>query len=854
MNAYPLLAQKNVVPPPVSEMLVRQRLWPELQQQHIKLITVIAPAGYGKSTFLSDWVRHSGSRACWYSLHESDNDLILFLRYIVDSIRSLFPQFGQSLSKLLHVSQPSIETVLVLMIQQITDIEETFHLILDDYHFIKNEQIHENLAYLLRYMPENMTLIVSSRSSMPWSMTKWRLANECLEIGAKDLAFTMEETASLMRTWPMEVDEEKAKIVFLQTEGWAAGLQLVLLSCQQAEFRGTSFLLGLPKHHIHDYLFEEVFHGLDMEIRQFLLATACLNQWNESLCEAVTGQADSQRVFQRLVQSNLFIITLDLERTTFRYHYLFSEFLRNYLASHQPEDVRTYHARAGRWYEEHLQYAEAIEHEAAAGNDERVLGLLVKLAPSMLRQGQTVPLIERIRKFDFALVRTLPELVLYYCWALLLCRQIEEAKSIIYDLEEQIMQQVDADGRHPLIPELSLLQSHVCYLQYDFEGMKNYRIKHTRYLPYESEIAGSVEFNPGYARLIRSNLGNYGDYSATGAMLETTMGYMEHIDLAKQEVQVEPHVWGLMNALNSECLMEQQEFTKSEAYLQEAIKTGKELGLLSIYLPAIFTFLHMKTFRDPNYDREPMLHELNSFIREYDAPQWQLALEAFQIHMDLKHGRRDRVDAWLNRSKLSTDGPLTLQREYEYIVLCRVWVALDRLPQVISLIDRLSIIAVNERLQGAWIELNLIKSIALHKHKLTSEARDALIVVLREGKKKGYFMTFVYEGEALQPILAEVLQTNEDPALLSYARSIEEQIQIHSQHDDSSARNESVRQRLTNREYELLTLMADGLTNQEIADHMNLSIGSVKVYSHRIYHKLHVSNRMQATLLIDKIH
>ncbi|MCU6711381.1 LuxR C-terminal-related transcriptional regulator [Paenibacillus sp. J5C_2022] len=853
MTAYPVLSQKFFVPPPDPKMLVRQRLWPDSRQNRKKLITVIAPAGYGKSTFLGDWVRHSDNRACWYSLHSSDNDLILFLSCVIDSIRSLYPQFGQSLGKLLRVSQPSIETVLVLMIQQIADIEEAFYLILDDYHFIENPQIHENLAYLLHYMPENITLIVSSRSAVPWSLSKWRLADQCLEIGARDLAFTMDETSCLMRTWPVQVDEEQAKIVFQQTEGWATGLQLVLLSCQQTESRHPSFLLGVSKHHIHDYLFEEVFHGLDREIREFLLATACLNQWNESLCQAVTGRPDSRHVFNRLVQSNLFIISLDPERTTFRYHYLFTEFLRNYLASHQPDDVQMYHERAGRWYEANQQYEEAVEHEAAAGNDEKVFALLVKLAPSMLRQGQAVPLIERIRQLDFNLVRTMPELLLYYCWALLLCRQIEEARDIIRDLEDQIMQQLDADGRHPYVPELCLLQSHVCYLQYDFEGMKAYRIKHTRYLPYESEVAGSVEFNPGYARLIRSNLGNFGDYSATGAMLEQTMGYMENTEQANQEVQVERHVWGLMNALNSECLMEKQEFAASEAYLQEAMQVGKELGMLSIYLPAIFTFLQMKTFRDPGYDREPMLQELLSFIREYEAPQWQLALEAFQIYMDLRHGRMDRVDAWLNQSKLATDGPLTLQREYEYLVLCRVWVARDRLPQVVSLIDRLSIIALNERLQGAWIELNLIKSIALHKYDRTFEARDALLVVLRKGKKKGYFMTFVYEGESLLPILAEVLQTKEEPALLAYARSIMEQIQIHSKNgDEFSVKNEYIRQLLTNREFELLTLMADGLTNQEIAEQMKLSIGSVKVYSHRIYHKLHVSNRMQATLMINK--
>ncbi|WP_168120397.1 LuxR C-terminal-related transcriptional regulator [Paenibacillus sp. HB172176] len=831
-------------------MIARPRLWSNIQQRKVKLITVIAPAGCGKSAFLSDWARNSGLRACWYSLHISDNDLISFLNYMIDSIQNLFPEFGQSLQKMLNTSQPSIEALLVLFLQQLSALEEDFYLILDDYHFIENRQIHEKLAYLLQYLPDNLTLIISSRSSLPFPLTKLRLANDWIEIGTSDLALTMEETIQFLKMQTSSMNVEQMKAVYRQTEGWAAGIQLIMLFRQQAEIGSQAFLSRASNPHIHTYLFEEVFHGLDEEVREFLLSTACLDEWNESLCHAVSEKPNNWRVLDRLIRSNLFIIALDQERTTFRYHHLFSEFLRNYMAAQQPDELLTCHARASNWYESQQQYAEALEHATAAGNVERICALLAKLAPSMLKQGQAEQLIERIRSVDLQLVRSVPEVLIYYCWALVLRRQIEEARGIIHDLEEQISRQLDPDGRHSLIPELSLLHSHFCSLQHDFEGMMAYRMRITDYLPYESEMIKSVEFNPGHASLLRSALGNFGDYNATGTLVTRMMAYMANTEQAKQEVQVERPVWGFICGLIGECFTERHEHAQSEAYLLEAMQIGQETGMLGIFLPAVFTFLQLKTFKDPMYDPEPMLQELAVSIRENDVPYWQLPLEAFQIYLDLRQGCMDHVEDWLNRSKLSTDGAITLQREYEYLVLCRVKIALGQLPQAVSLIDRLSIIAANERLHGALIDLNLIKSVALLKQKRPLEAREILLGALQMGKEKGCFMTFVYEGEEILPILAQLLQSELEPSLLEYIRSIDEHIQIYSRKMASPLKDFDVRQLLTNREYELLTLMAEGLTNQDIADHLNLSLGSVKVYSHRIYSKLQVSNRTQAILLI----
>lgn len=328
----PLLATKFYVPPTRSLLVKREHLIEQLNQNiDRQLILISAPAGFGKTTLLSEWQQQTNLQTSWLSLDQNDNDSIRFWTYIIAALQRTHPNLGASTLAMLHSIDPiSFEAFLIPLINEITDLADEVVLILDDYHVIADRLIQDGLTFLIDHLPPQLHLAIASRVDPPLPLARLRVRNQLFELRSTDLSFTQTEAVSLLTNiTKLPLSETQATTIQAQTEGWAAGLQLAALSLRYTNNPET-FVASLKgtQRHILDYLAEEVLEQQPSHLQTFLLRTSVLDQICDSLAEAVVDETiiHGAETLEQLERRNLFIVPLDPERTWYRYHHLFQKF------------------------------------------------------------------------------------------------------------------------------------------------------------------------------------------------------------------------------------------------------------------------------------------------------------------------------------------------------------------------------------------------------------------------------------------------------------------------------------------------------------------------------------------------
>jgi LuxR family maltose regulon positive regulatory protein len=369
----PTLLATKLAPPLRRGLMHRRRLVQVLDgaARH-RLTLLVAPAGWGKTSLLADWhTTGRRQRVGWLALDPEDSDPVRFWNYLISAVRAVLPGVGERALATLSIRGRALyDAALPALINDLATLDEDVHLVLDDYHVLTDPELHRSVAYLLAHQPPRLHLMIATRSDPPLPFARLRAHGEILEIRAKDLAFTdTEATTMLNGALALGLDVADVKRLSARTEGWAAGLYLAGLSLREhpdraafvAEFHGTDrFVL--------DFLGSEVLASQPADLRTFLLETSILPRLSASLCQAVTGRADSAVALERIERSNLFLVPLDSERHWFRYHRLFGELLRHELGVAEPQRVPELHRRAAAWFRAAGQVSEAIDHAAAAGD------------------------------------------------------------------------------------------------------------------------------------------------------------------------------------------------------------------------------------------------------------------------------------------------------------------------------------------------------------------------------------------------------------------------------------------------------------------------------------------------------
>ncbi|MDQ5818576.1 MAG: helix-turn-helix transcriptional regulator, partial [Actinomycetota bacterium] len=403
--------------PRLREVLARNEVCP--------LTLVSAPAGFGKTTLLGDWseqLSRDGKSVAWVSLDLSDNDPARFLTYLVGALQEIEEGIGEGvLASLRSPQMPPIEALMGVLVNELAEVAHEITVILDDYHLIDSDPVHEAVSFLLEHLPENARLVISSRADPPLPLARLRVRDQMTEVRAADLRFTPEEASAFLNdVMGLSLSEGDVAVLEGVTEGWIAALQLAALSMRdRQDTSGFVESFSGSNRHVLDFLAEEVLERQPEGVREFLLKTSVLERMSASLCDSLTSRNDGQQMLERLEHENLFVIALDDERQWYRYHHLFADVLRSRLHGEQPERIRELHRRAAAWYERNGWTSEAIRHALAAQDHDRAADLVEDVARKMWFRGEVMTLLGWLEALPEETRRRRPQLLFQYSATLL---------------------------------------------------------------------------------------------------------------------------------------------------------------------------------------------------------------------------------------------------------------------------------------------------------------------------------------------------------------------------------------------------------------------------------------------------
>ena len=468
-----LLTTKLYVPPPCPTLVGRPRLTVDLSKALTRRLTLVsAPAGYGKTTLVSSWLRETEVASTWLSLDEGDNDPIRFLQYFLSALHKIVPTVHLDLLDMLRGMRPAqADALLNCLINEIAENAASFVLVLDDFHVIHAQPVLEMLAFLLDHLPPQMHLVCLSRTDPTLPLARLRVHDQLVDIRAEQLRFTLDEIAVFLnRMMGLNLLADDLAAMEARTEGWIAGLQLAAFSLQgRQDIHGFVAAFTGSHSYIMDYLTEEVLKLQPESVRSFLLQTSILDRLCGPLCEAIVGTDQTvpvagQAMLEALERMNMFVIPLDDERRWYRYHHLFADVLNRRLEYLFPLQLADLHRRASHWYEQNGLIAEAAEHALKAGDTDHAAQLVVQHGRSLLMSGEVVTLLNLIEAVE-PQARTHPWLAVQKAWVLTLTGRLDQAEQVLDMAEQLIAAQPPTSEAKALLGCVAAARAHRANLQ-----------------------------------------------------------------------------------------------------------------------------------------------------------------------------------------------------------------------------------------------------------------------------------------------------------------------------------------------------------------------------------------------------
>jgi LuxR family maltose regulon positive regulatory protein len=859
--SIPLIVTKLQVPI-VRRRLVRRAHLVEVLNTGLyrKLTLVSAPAGYGKTTLVAEWLSQlpPSVESAWLSLDEGDNDPARFLSYIIAALRQLHDGFGAATGALLQSPEPPpSEVILTTLVNEIAAIPTQFVLTLDDYHTIRTPAIHQQLALLLEHQPPRMHLVLITREDPLLPVARLRARGQLLEIRQDDLRFSSQECADFFQTvMGVPVGEEDVAALERRTEGWIAGLQLAALSMHgQADLKGFVQAFAGSSRYVLDYLIEEVYERQSAEMQDFLVKTAILDRLSGPLCDAVVERSGSQAVLEALEQANMFIVPLDQSREWYRYHRLFADLLRHRLVRLGEPSQAALHLRASLWYEQHGFVAEAIEHALSAADWDRASTLLLRHTGEFLRRGEIGALSGWYRQIPQSLLLSNPQLGLNDCWSLLLTGQFEPAEELLVHLEGQAHDTPDFLGR------VASAQAYLARAQGNQRRMVEKSHQALALLP-KSALSdrGLVAVNLGLASWHAGRM-----EEAEGALLEA---------LEAGQATGNQHVVLTALIFQGRVMAVRGHLHQAATTFQRAIQQGGQVPINALaHLDLSALHYEWNSLEESAAHLEQAIELCQrSGNDEFLIACWIMVTSLHLAQGDLGGARQALERAW-TRTRAGDIPAATAERVAVAQVLCSL--AKDDLPTALSFADRLT-----ERLDSHsfYRFLGLAKARLLLAQDM-DEAAEAYLARLHEtasssgwgyglvavlglqalcarrpeqalrfleaalelAQPEGYIRTFVEAGGGLVPLLQEAARhgiATEYVGRILAVMGEKPRIVV--------AGPSSFIEPLSERELEVLRLVAVGLSNREIAQKLVISTGTAKTHVHNICGKLGVRNRIEA--------
>jgi len=810
-----ILATKLYIPPLRAKTVARSRLIERLNEGLTRKLTLIsAPAGFGKTTLISEWVHGCRLPVAWLSLDEGDSEPARFITYLIAALQKIKAGIGEGLLAALQSSQLlQYESLLTALLNEITTIPDKFILILDDFHSIDSQSVVETLTFLLDHLPPQMHVVISTREDPSLPLSRLRARAELTELRADDLRFTVFEAVEFLnQMMRLNLSDGDVTALEARTEGWIAGLQLAALALQGQSMQGLSdpagFIQTFTGSHrfVLDYLVEEVLQRQTAEVQAFLLRTSLLGRLCGQLCDAVLpSQAGTGQItLEHLEHANLFIVPLDNERRWYRYHHLFGDILRQWLGQRlSPAEIAEHHLRASVWYEQNGHEAEAIQHALSAGDFRRAAGLAESAYQGMDNRFQTAAWLDWVKKLPEDVIRYRPVLLTQMAQSFMDAGEPEASEDCLQAAERCLngpsgeMIVADEAQLKPLPAMIAMTRAYNARVQGDLSATVKYAQLALQLVP-EGDLFRRAQatitlevthWTRGDLEPACSALGDWmnsmqkagnvvfivaGAFALAdmlvvlGRLREAVKTYQKALQLAAKHGQDAQQITAHHYLGLALLYQEMGEDAAAAEHLQKAAEMGEQTTLVDWSYRWHGAQARLKEYEG---DLEAALALLDEAGRAYvkTAIPDARPIEALKAKIYLKQGRLALAQDWARARGLTADDEINYLGEFEHLILARVLMveyqthqSMQAFLQAVALLERLLKAAEAQRRTGSVIEILVAQAVDCFSsvaHKVQGNLPLALASLERAltlAEPEGYFRLFVDEGEPMCSLLLDL--------------------------------------------------------------------------------------------------
>ncbi len=905
----PVLGTKLHVPSRRQELVPRGRLVDRLAigQAAPRLVLIAAPAGFGKTTLMSQWLRSpgvEGASVAWLALDAGDAELQRFLSHLVAAIQTAEPAVGvETLALLQAGGGADAHEALVSLVNDLDLLAGPIVLALDDYHVIDAADVHEAVTFLLDNLPPRVTIAMSTRVDPPLPLSRLRARAELVELRAADLRFTEEEARAFLNdVMTLGLEPEQVVALAARTEGWAAGLQLAALSIAPTQAGRDVAAVGEfvdaftgSHRYVLDYLVEEVLDRQPADVRTFLLDTSVLDQLTGALCDAVTERDDGQRMLVTLERANLFVTALDPERRWYRYHHLFAEALRARLAFRDAARVQDLHRAAARWYGTAGMLADALPH-ALAGGDTSLAADLVELGlPQLSRQRQDRTLREWLESLPEAEKSRRPVLATGHAWARLSAGDLDAVEPWLDAAERALAQEpvvLSALARQPSLADclrdraaeerglpamIAVYRAAVAQARGDLEGTVAHAARGLALAASDDHASRGAA--AGFLGLAAWAAGDVvtavdtfaeavGSLHAAGKVADelgatVVLGYMwlargrpdrarrlvERALVAGQHHPVPLTTTGDLHVGLADLLREHGELDSATEHMQQAQELGERGSLPENRHRWYVVMAEVLRARGDLDAAVAILDQAESTYVPGYLPDVR-PIPATRARLWILQGRLDEARLWASEHAIGQDDAPTYLREHSLLTLARLLVAEGTWREAVELLDRVVRAAQEAGRRGSLVEARMVRALAHDAGSDSVSAAADLEAALAEGVPVGYRRIFLDEGEPLIRLLSRMGECGQPQVRSLVERLLEASraagLLAGPGTSASAPVGPAVEDALSEREVEVLRLLATELSGPEIAGRLFVSVNTLRTHTKHIFTKLEVNTRRSA--------
>ena len=855
-----------------------------------KLILISAPAGFGKTTIVSDWIDQNKIPTAWFSLDNGDNDPAVFLSYIISGIQSLQPTFGEGALKLLNSpNAPSVESIASLLINEILDINKNFLLVLDDFHLIKSNEVLKLVTYLLEHVPGNIHIVILTRSDPAIAVSRLRSQHQLVELRSADLSFSANDISILFnKKLKLGLSVDDVYSLETKTEGWIAGLQLTAISMQGRE-NLSGFIQDLKgdNRYILDYLMEEVLKIQTDDIKEFLLQTSILEQMSASLCNAVLSRNDSQVILESLEKDNMFVIALDEERNWYRYHHLFADLLKQRLNLSDKAAIIELHNKACNWFDQHKMFDFAIRHAIAIQNHERSLQLIGSVVEEMWEKGHHVAILNYGSLLPEELIKKSANFCLYYAWVLIISGQVQKGATFLNDAETVFESNYDKN----ILPDKKNLWGKITVASAYLHSQLNNPEKTIAYFKIALDNLGTEEslwlgwgwFAFGMAQFSLGDLSQsinsfneafkFGKQSRNIHLISTVAQRMSdseqqlgHYRSAYEKCSdfiTYMNDNGYSDIVNSDWSYAGLHVTigntlymwgnSDEAYesAQIAYMMYKESKDIMLGISVLLLNSMVLSTRGEEKESELMILEAEKLCENNQLlPYLYNMLQSLKLMFYLNMNQEEKAKIIVDKLKLRPTDKIDHLNEAVYLAYAYYLLVQGQIKEAGSILFQLHDITYSSKRVERLIAVKIIYSIY---YKLTNDfdkAYEKLIEALALAAPENLVMFFIHTLSDIEGLLEVIFKK---PACNEkIPPQFIENIKIAIENNRKVLKKNNI-EVLSIREIEIIKYIAIHLSNQEIADKLFISLNTVKTHLKNIFLKLEVDNRSKAVSKVKDI-